>query len=834
MTDSTQRFTIPVSGMTCAGCVGRVEKALAQIPGSTQVQVNLITQQASLNIPAEQFQTVLDTLQSTGYPVPTQTLEFSVSDMHCGSCVGQIEQGLSGISGVQQVVANLASAKVHVRVAQGIEIQEALLKKAEQLGYPMTPLTDAEDAQSQADAKRQREHHQSQQNLIVAAALTLPIFVLDMGGHFIPAFHHWLVHTFGQQNLFLTFFVLASLVQFGPGWQFYRKGFPSLLRGGPDMNALVMIGTSAAWGYSVVATFMPQWLPADSVHVYYEASAVIITLVLLGRHLESRARGRTSQAIQHLLGLQAKTARVVTTDASGHTIMVDRPLAAIQLDDLVLIRPGEKIPVDGQIVEGTGWVDEAMVTGEPIAVAKTVSEQADGRVVGGTLLKSGSLKVRVTATGSNTLIAQIVRMVEEAQTAKLPIQALVDRVTLYFVPMVLILAAITFTVWLWLGPEPALTLALVNAVAVLIIACPCAMGLATPTSIMVGTGKGAEQGILFRRGDGLQTLRDVGIIAFDKTGTLTEGHPVLTDLVVTEAFAEQELLSWIAAVEQRSEHPIAEAIVAAAEAQKLSLPEATAFVSESGLGVQASVDGKTIALGADRYMAELGVSVAPLKDTATALGQAGKTPLYAAVEGELAAILAVADPIKKTTAAALANLRAQGLTLAIITGDNQHTAQAIAKQLGITEVVAEVRPDGKVAALESLRANGQTLAFVGDGINDAPALAAADIGLAIGTGTDIAIETADVVLMSGDLQKIPAAISLSRATLRNIKQNLFWAFAYNSALIPVAAGALYPVAGILLSPMFAAGAMAASSICVLTNALRLRRWQPPQSAQSSL
>lgn len=826
MTDSSQHFTLPVSGMTCAGCVGRVEKALAQVPGSRNVQVNLITQQASLNIPAEQLNTVIETLQGAGYPVPSNTLEFQVNAMHCGSCVGQIEQGLSAIPGVRQVVANLATSRVHVTVTQGLDLQDALLQKAQHIGYPMLPLTSASNAQTQAEAQRHQQHQHSKHNLLIAAALTLPIFVLDMGGHFIPAFHHWLMNTVGQQNLFLTFFVLASLVQFGPGWQFYRKGFPALLRGGPDMNSLVMIGTSAAWGYSVIATFIPQWLPAESVHVYYEASAVIITLVLLGRHLETQARGRTSQAIQHLLGLQAKSARVVSSDAQGNPVMIDQPLDQVMLNDHVLIRPGEKIPVDGKIVEGTGWVDEAMVTGEPIAVAKTVSEQADGRVVGGTLLKSGSLKVQVTATGNNTLIAQIVHMVEQAQTAKLPIQALVDRVTLYFVPTVLVLATITFLVWLWQGP--ALTVALVNAVAVLIIACPCAMGLATPTSIMVGTGKGAEQGILFRRGDGLQQLRDVGIVAFDKTGTLTEGHPVLTDYSVTEPWQEAEVLSWVAAVEQHSEHPIAEAIVAAAKAQSLPIPVATSFASVSGMGVTAQVAGHQIALGAERYMQQLGASVDTFSALATELGKAGKTPLYAAVNGKLAAILAVADPIKKTSAAALANLRAQGLTLAMITGDNQHTAQAIAEQLGIDRVIAEVLPDGKVAALESLRANGQTLAFVGDGINDAPALAAADIGIAIGTGTDIAIETADVVLMSGDLQKIPAAISLSRATLRNIKQNLFWAFAYNSALIPVAAGVLYPVTGILLSPMFAAGAMAASSICVLSNALRLRRWQPPK------
>ncbi len=532
--------------------------------------------------------------------------------------------------------------------------------------------------------------------------------------------------------------------------------------------------------------------------------------------LEARAKSRTSEAIKHLMGLQAKTARVVR---DGETIEI--ALADVHAGDTVLVRPGDRIPVDGIVVEGNSYVDESMITGEPVPVEKT----AGADVVGGTINKTGSFTFRATKVGADTVLAQIIRMVEQAQGAKLPIQSLVDKVTAWFVPAVIAIAAITFAIWLIFGPDPALSFALVNGVAVLIIACPCAMGLATPTSIMVGTGRAAEMGVLFRKGEALQTLRNAQIIAVDKTGTLTKGRPELTDLDTAPGFERSDVLALVAAVETRSEHPIAEAIVEAAKAEGLTIPTPENFEAVPGFGASATVTGRSVHVGADRLMAKLDLDVSMFADQAARLGSEGKSPLYAAIDGRLAAIIAVADPIKETTPQAIRMLHDLGLKVATITGDNRRTAEAIAAKLGIDEVIAEVLPDGKVAALKRLKAGGRAVAFVGDGINDAPALAEADVGLAIGTGTDVAIESADVVLMSGDLLGVPNAIALSKATIRNIKENLFWAFAYNAVLIPVAAGALYPAYGLLLSPIFAAGAMALSSVFVLGNALRLRRFR---------
>jgi Au+-exporting ATPase len=574
----------------------------------------------------------------------------------------------------------------------------------------------------------------------------------------------------------------------------------------------------------MVATFAPSLLPAGTVNVYYEAAAVIVALILLGRFLEARAKGRTSEAIKRLVGLQAKEAHVLRDGR-----IVDIPINDVAQGDIVEVRPGERVPVDGEVTEGRSFVDESMITGEPIPV-----EKAEGStVVGGTVNQKGALTLRATAVGGQTMLAQIIRMVEQAQGSKLPIQAVVDKVTLWFVPAVMLAAVLTFLVWLVFGPSPALSFALVNAVAVLIIACPCAMGLATPTSIMVGTGRGAEMGVLFRKGEALQLLKDAKVVAVDKTGTLTEGRPVLTDLEIADGFDRNQVLAKVASVESRSEHPIARAIVESAVEGGIALPTMTDFDSVTGMGVRATVDGARVEVGADRFMRELGLDVSGFARTAERLGNEGKSPLYAAIDGRLAAIIAVADPIKSSTPAAIAALHQLGLKVAMITGDNARTAQAIAKQLGIDEVVAEVLPEGKVEAVRRLKATHGQIGYVGDGINDAPALAEADVGLAIGTGTDVAVESADVVLMSGNLQGVPNAIALSKATIGNIRQNLFWAFGYNTALIPVAAGVLYPAYGVLLSPIFAAGAMALSSVFVLGNALRLRRFQPPLAADTA-
>jgi Au+-exporting ATPase len=623
--------------------------------------------------------------------------------------------------------------------------------------------------------------------------------------------------TIGTAPSWYLQFVLTTLILLIPGRRFYAKGVPALVRLAPDMNSLVAVGTLAAYAYSFVATFMPRLLPAGTVNVYYEAAAVIVALILLGRYLEAQAKGRTSQAIGRLVGLQPAVAHVVRNGRA-----IDMPTGDVATNDVVEVRPGERVPVDGELIGGDSYVDESMITGEPVPVKKS----AGSTVVGGTINQTGAFTLRATAVGGDTVLAQIIRLVEQAQGSKLPIQAVVDKVTMWFVPAVMAAALLTFLVWLAFGPAPALTFALVNAVAVLIIACPCAMGLATPTSIMVGTGRGAELGVLFRQGAALQLLKDAKVVALDKTGTLTVGRPVLTDLEVIDTFVRAEVLAKIASVESLSEHPIARAIVKAAEAEGMAIPAPGEFESVTGMGVRANVGNVRVEIGADRYMRSLGLTVATFARTAERLGLEGKSPLYAAIDGRLAAIIAVADPIKEATPAAIAALHALGLKVVMITGDNERTARAIAARLGIDEVVAEVLPAGKVQAIHRLRATHGHVAYVGDGINDAPALAEADVGIAIGTGTDIAIEAADVVLMSGNLQGVPNAIALSKATIANIRQNLFWAFAYNAALVPVAAGALYPGYGVLLSPVVAAGAMALSSVFVLGNALRLRGFKP--------
>lgn len=813
--DTPVTLSLPIQGMNCASCVGRVEAALRRLEGVDQVAVNLVTERADLRLSGSvELETLVQAVEQLGYQVPVNTTELAIEGMNCASCVGRIERALNAVPGVLHTAVNLATERASVR---GLASNEVLKAAVEQAGYSARPIATGAASDAEIAAKKAAEQAKLKRDLLWAALLALPVFVLDMGSHLIPGLHSWLAANIGLRQLGMLQWVLTLLVLAIPGRRFYQQGIPALLHRAPDMNSLVAVGTAAAFGYSTVATVAPELLPAGTVHLYFEAAAVIVVLILLGRFLEARAKGRTSEAIQRLVGLQAKTAQVVR---EGQLVKI--PINELTLGDIVDVRPGERIPVDGEVIDGQSFVDESMLTGEPIPVEKAVGS----RLVGGTLNQNGALRLRATAVGAQTLLAQIIRMVEQAQSAKLPIQARVDQLTRWFVPAVLLAALLTFGVWLAFGPPPALNFALVNAVAVLIIACPCAMGLATPTSILVGTGRGAELGVLFRQGEALQRLKDARIIALDKTGTLTEGRPMLTDLELAEGFERSQLLAAIAAVESRSEHPIARAIVEAALNDGIQLPTITDFESLTGLGVRATLAGARIEVGADRLMRDLGLDISGFARTAERLGNDGKSPLYAAINGRLAAILAVADPIKASTPAAIAALHQLGLKVVMITGDNTRTAQAIANQLGIDEVVAEVLPDGKVAAVRRLQAAYGQLAYVGDGINDAPALAEADVGLAIGTGTDIAIESADVVLMSGTLQAVPNAIALSKATLGNIRQNLFWAFGYNTALIPVAAGLLYPAYGVLLSPVFAAGAMALSSLFVVANALRLRRFQP--------
>jgi len=818
--------------MTCASCVGRVERALKAVPGVTNAVVNLATEKATITTNAAiDPSTLVKAVEDVGYEVaasfsaPTAaTLEVAIEGMTCASCVGRVEKALKAVPGVTNAVVNLATEKATI---QGSADAAVLVAAIEGAGYDARVIaTAAGTSQSETDdraEKKEAERRELTRDFTIAAVLTVPVFILEMGSHVIPGMHDLIASTIGMQTNWYIQFVMTTIVLFVPGIRFYDKGLPALWRLAPDMNSLVAVGTLAAYGYSLVATFAPGFLPAGTVNVYFEAAAVIVTLILLGRLLEARAKGRTSEAIKRLVGLQAKMARVRRDDKT-----VELPIESVLSGDIVEVRPGDRIPVDGEVIEGQSYVDESMITGEPIPVSKKHGSE----VVAGTVNQKGAFAIRATAVGGNTVLSQIIRMVEEAQGSKLPIQALVDKVTMWFVPAVFAVAALTFAAWLWFGPSPALTFALVNAVAVLIIACPCAMGLATPTSIMVGTGRGAELGVLFRKGEALQLLKDARVVAVDKTGTLTEGKPALTDLELAIGFDRADVLGLVAAVEAKSEHPIARAIVDAAAGENISLPAVSDFESVTGFGVKAMSGGSQVEIGADRYMAELGHDVVAFSKIAERLGNEGKSPLYAAIDGKLAAIIAVADPIKETTPAAIKALHDLGLKVAMITGDNKRTAEAIAKRLGIDEVVAEVLPDGKVDAVRRLKAQHGKVAFVGDGINDAPALAEADVGLAIGTGTDIAIEAADVVLMSGSLQGVPNAIALSKATIGNIRQNLFWAFAYNTALIPVAAGLLYPAYGILLSPVFAAGAMALSSVFVLGNALRLKTFRAPAQAES--
>lgn len=776
---------LQIEGMSCASCASRVQKALEAVPGVNTASVNMLTHRARVTGTADPV-LLSDAVSRAGY---------RVADLPIGSAHRHTEHGAATIApsgnhqpsiGAHHDSSGPAHAgHDHARVMPGE--QEALARAAS-----------------------------------VAAFLSAPIVVLEMGSHLIPAFHDWIHATISMQGSRWIQAILATAVLFGPGLRFYRAGLPALWRGAPEMNALVAVGTLAAWSYSMIALLFPQALPAGSANIYFEAAAVIVTLVLLGRWLEALAKRRTSLAIRRLIGLQPRTARV--RRGSG---VEEVAITALQSGDLVEVRPGERVAADGVVVDGSSYVDESMITGEPIPNEKVIGSI----VTGGTINQTGALVIQATSVGDASVLSQIVRMVEDAQAAKLPIQAMVDRVTGWFVPGVLALAAMTLAIWLAFGPAEARAFAVINAVAVLIIACPCAMGLATPTSVMVATGRAAELGVLFARGDALQTLQGVKAVALDKTGTITEGRPVLSDFHVATGFDRDHVLRLVASAEARSEHPVARAVVAAVP--EGPMPDLTDFRSITGGGVEAVVAGVAVLIGNSRLMSERGVALAGLEVAAAALRQAGKGDIHVALDGVQAAVFAVSDPVKPTSAAAIAALHELGLKVAMISGDAIGPAQAVARAVGIDHVIADVAPAGKVDAINALKRQFGATAFVGDGVNDAPALAAADVGLAVGTGTDVAIDTADVVLMSGSLKGLVTAIVVSRHALANIRQNLFWAFGYNAALIPVAAGILWPFGGPLLSPILAAAAMAASSLCVVANALRLQFIQAPKFATSS-
>ncbi len=794
-------FRAEIDGLSCASCVRRVETALQSLAGVASARANLATH--SVEVHYDQPATpgaLANGLAEAGYPARQHSQRFDVDGLSCASCVRRLETALSDAPGVLSARVNLADNTATITSLE--DTTTAVQQAAAKAGYPVTPQA-AQPSQTAPDTLGR--------DTAIAFALVLPVFLVEMGGHLYPPIHHFVHQAIGLQTSQVLQFLLIGATLIGPGRRFFAKGLPALMRRAPEMNALVAIGTFAAFAYSTAVTFFPNIFPPTAQKVYFEAAGVIVVLILFGRMLEARAKSRANTAIRALSDLQPDIAHVVENGRD-----IDRPVAALQPGDLIRIRPGERIPTDGTVVDGTSLVDEAMISGEPLPVAKSPEHS----VIGATINGEGVLTVKVTRTGTDTVLSGIIAMVRDAQATKLPVEAIIDRVTAWFVPAVLLVAVLTLAVWLVANPS----LAIVAAVSVLIIACPCAMGLAVPMSIMVGMARGAKAGVLFRQGEAVERLRHVKTVAFDKTGTLTEGRPTLAHIDVTGGFDRDQVLALAAAVEAQSQHPIAKAITAAIPKTGETPFTATNVHTVTGKGIEGTVGDKTVRIGNAVFMKDAGIDVSPLEDTQTDRMASGATAFYLSVNDTLAGLLSVADPIKPGSARTIATLHSMGLKTAMISGDATRTAQSVADTLGIDHVIADALPDTKLDHIRALSKNGP-VAFIGDGINDAPALAAADVGIALGTGTDVAMETADVVLMSGDPQGAATAIALSSAVMRNVKQNLGWAFGYNILLIPVAAGLLYPSFGLLLSPMLAAGAMAFSSVAVVTNSLRLRSSQ---------
>ncbi len=820
-----RRLDVGVRGMSCASCVSAVENALRAVPGVTEASVNLAAERAAIHFDPTRVEptALVAAIRDAGYAPAVERTTIPVGGISCASCVATIERALRELPGVVSAGVNFATSAATVEYVPAA-VQPAELNRAiRAAGYePLDAGTDAEGASGPLDRERaahEREVRALRRKLAVGLALTTPL-VLGGMAHWAPWLPH-LLQDFWVQAL------LATPVQFWVGAQFYRGCWAALRHKTSDMNTLIAVGTSAAYAYSLVMTVVPNFFRSRGVTpaVYYETSAVIITLILLGRFLEARARGRTSEAIKRLMGLQARTARVLRDGGE-----MDVPVETVRVGDLVRVRPGEKVPVDGVVREGASAVDESMLTGESLPVEK----RAGDAVIGATLNRVGTFTFEATRIGRDTVLAQIIRLVEEAQGSKAPIQRLADAVAAVFVPVVIGIAVATFAVWLAWGPHPAFLFGLLNFVAVLIIACPCALGLATPTAIMVGTGRGAELGILIRSGESLETAHKIRTAVFDKTGTLTRGAPEVTDVECRVPSAEsrdlaaggrRELLRLAASLERGSEHPLAEAIVEAATAGGQPLADVEQFEAIPGQGVRGRVEGRSLLLGNATLMQGQGIALDGLAERAARLAEKGKTPVFLAVDGEAAGLIAVADTLKPHSAEAIQALHRLGIEVVMLTGDTRQTAAAIARQAGIDRVLAEVLPGQKAEEVKRLQAEGRIVAMVGDGINDAPALAQADVGIAIGTGTDVAMEASDITLIRDDLRGVATAVALSQRTLRTIRQNLFWAFVYNVLGIPIAAGALYPVLGILLDPRLASAAMALSSVSVVSNSLRLRRFR---------
>jgi Cu+-exporting ATPase len=807
------KIILPITGLHCASCAAGVEKAMRQLPGVIGASVNLATEKATVDYDPERVgaKDLARAVELAGFRVPQDKVVLIVDGMHCASCAANVERAIGSLPGVTEASVNLASGKATVEYIPEAADPSAIAEAIVKAGYQAQAVKDEADLTASLsvgslEENRNAYYRDLKRRFVIALIFTIPVFIGSMG-MMLPHFPSWL----GDPFLLMA---LAAPVQFYCGWPFYRGLLASVRRRSPDMDTLVALGTSAAFLYSAAAAVFPSFISRAGLEpaTYFDSSATIIALILMGRLLEARARGRTSEAIRRLAGLQPRTARVRRGGSEAEV-----PIWEIVPGDVISVRPGEKVATDGEVVEGESAVDESMVTGESLPAEKKPGD----RVIGATINRTGFFRFRATRVGRDTVLAQIIRMVEEAQGSKAPVQRLADRVAAVFVPAVLGAAALTFAVWLAFGRP---NLALLNAVSVLVIACPCALGLATPTAIMAGTGRGAELGILIRGGEVLETARGIGAVAFDKTGTLTTGRFSVANVVVGEGFTEEELLRLAAGAESVSEHPVGRALVDYAGMMGIRAPEPKSFEALSGFGVRAEVGGRPVLVGSARLMDESGVDFGGWRKRMEAMQAEGKTMLLAAVDGKPAGLVAAADTVRPSAAPAVAKLRAMGLSTIMLTGDQETAARVVAAQLGIDRYLAGVLPQEKASAVSRLQQGGAVVAVVGDGINDAPALARADVGIAMGKGTDVAMESADIVIVGDDLALVPKALELSRTTLRVIKQNLFWAFFYNIVGIPVAAGVLYPFLGITLNPMMAAAAMAFSSVSVVANSLRLRRW----------